>query len=94
MEALAAIRERLNALEVRLGRHEEDSRSRASKHEDDIRELGRLVAELSKTIAVLTARFSLAPPPPPIGQQVMAGTTLAGLLGALVTWLVQRYVGG
>jgi hypothetical protein len=93
MEALAAIRERLNALEVRLGRHEEDSRSRASKHEDDIRELGRLVAELSKTIAVLTARFSLAPPPP-IGQQVMAGTTLAGLLGALVTWLVQRYVGG
>lgn len=88
MEALAAIRERLRGLEERLTRHEIDGRDRHKEVEGDLRELAKTVAQLSQTVATLVVRL-------PAGAQtpaLAAGTSLGGVIGALLTYLLTQYL--
>jgi len=86
---LAAIRERLNALQARLSQHEQNTRERQKELESDLRELAKTIAQLSQTVATLVARMHLQSN---TGAAIAAGTGLGGAVATIVTYLLTQYL--
>jgi chromosome segregation ATPase len=89
LTALAAIRERLNALQARLSQHEQDTRERQKELESDLRELAKTVAHLSQTVATLVARM---PAQATAGAAIAAGTGISGAVATIVTYILTQYL--
>jgi len=95
LNELGAIRERLRSLESRIERHEADSRDRSDRQDADLRDLVKTVSALSTTVATMTIRIGThAAPPSNFAGPIAAGTSLAGVVSAAMSWAVIKIIGG